>query len=132
MHYQNLTDGLLTLDPVTGEAPGTRMENAWQVRDMVERAIRHDMDDRDWKRSRVKGLVDGNPPFVHSKLVAAGRGDECNVNWRVAKYFLTLGKGMVYDVFSEAETYATVLLDTEKVLSKIRKDDPYTGASADQ
>src|SRR4051812_48857789 len=104
MDYQNLYEGLLTLDPGTGEVPETRMANADQVRDMVTRAIERDMHERDYKRTRLKGLVDGNPPFSHAKLVAAGRGDECNVNWRIAKYFLTLAKGMLYDVFSEAET----------------------------
>lgn len=131
-NYQNLYDGLLTLDPVTGDVPSSRMDNAWQVRDMVTRAIRYDMSERDWKRARIKGLVDGNPPYSHKALVAAGRGDECNVNWRIAKYFLSLAKGMVYDVFSEAETYATIVLDDEKVLTQARKDDPYTGASVDQ
>jgi hypothetical protein len=87
---------------------------------------------RDWKRARIKGLVDGNPPYSHAALVAAGRADECNVNWRIAKYFLTLAKGMIYDVFSEAETYATVLLDYQKVIEDARKADAYSAVSADQ
>jgi hypothetical protein len=130
--YQNLYEGLLTLDPITGEVPESRMENAWQVRDMVTRAIRYDMTTRDWKRARIKGLVDGNPPYSHEKLVAAGRGDECNVNWRMSKYFLGQAKDMLYDVISEAQTFATVVLDEAKILEEIRGDDPYTSASPEQ
>lgn len=130
--YQNLYEGLLTLDPTTGAVPETRMKEPAQVRDMVVRAIRYDMNYRDWKRARIKGLVDGNPPYLHSNLVAAGRGDECNVNWRIAKYFLSLAKGMLYDVFSEAETYSTVELDDYKVMDMARKADKFTGVSPDQ
>lgn len=130
--YQNLYDGLKTLDPVTGAVPKSRMSDPTQVRDMVTRAIRYDMNYRDWKRSRLKGLVDGNPPYSHSALVAAGRGDECNVNWRIAKYFLSLAKGMLYDVFSEAETYATVTMDEQKIMEAAAKEDDFGGMSPDQ
>lgn len=130
--YQNLYEGLLTLDPVTGDVPETRMKDPWQVRDMVSQAIRRDMDYRDWKRARIKGLVDGNPPYVHAALVAAGRADACNVNWRIAKYFLTLAKGMIYDVFSEAETYSTVLLDEQKVMELVARKNSFAGVSPDQ
>lgn len=130
--YQNLYTGLSTLDPTTGAVPKSRMTDAAQVRDMITRAIRYDMNYRDWKRARLKGLVDGNPPYSHSALVAAGRGDECNVNWRIAKYFLSLAKGMLYDVFSEAETYATVSLDEQKIMEAALKEDQFSGISADQ
>lgn len=107
--YVNLYEGLATIQP-DGAVPDTRMKDAEQVRDMITRAIRFDMQDRDYKRSRLSGLVQGNPPYSREKMVAAGRADECNVNWRHAKYFLEQARGMVYDLFSEAETYSTVYL----------------------
>lgn len=109
--YQNLYEGLETLQSPNATVPDTRMRDATQVRDMVVRAIRYDMQYRDWKRAKLKGLVDGNPPYKQAALVAAGRADECNVNWRQAKYFLDLARGMLYDVVSEAETLATIKLD---------------------
>lgn len=109
MTYTGLHEGLATIS-ADGAVPETRMKEADQVRTMVEKAIRNDADNRDWKRARVKGLVDGNPPHKHSALVAAGRADDCNVNWRIAKYFLGLAQQMVYDVVTEAETLATVRL----------------------
>ena len=130
--YQNLYEGLLTLDPVTGSVPDSRMKDPAQVRDMVTRAIRYDQNYRDWKRARIKGLVDGNPPYLQANLIAAGRGDECNVNWRIAKYFLSLAQGMLYDVFSESENYATVTLDEYKVMEMARKADQFTAVSPDQ
>lgn len=111
IQFANLYWGLDTLIPPNAAVPDTRMQDAQQVRDMVLKAIRYDQTIRDWKRSRLKGLVDGNPPYRQSDLMAAGRADECNVNWRIAKYFLTLAQGMLYDVFSQAESYATITLD---------------------
>lgn len=119
--YQNLYEGLQSLQPPDASVPKTRMESAWQVRDMIVRAVQKDQTIRDWKRSRLKGLVDGNPPYQQSALIAAGRADECNVNWRIAKYFLTLAMGMLYDVFSQAETYATVTLDGYKLAETLGK-----------
>jgi hypothetical protein len=110
--YTNLYEGLKTLSP-DGKPPETRMEDAGQVRDMVTKAIRYDATERDWKRSRIKGLVQGNPPYKQKDLIDAGRADECNVNWRIAKYFLGLAQGMIYDVITEAETFATVRLGTD-------------------
>ncbi len=130
--YQNLYEGLSTLEAPDGSVPETRMTDASQVRDMVTRAIYKDQLDRDWKRSRLKGLIDGNPPYSHKALVSAGRGDECNVNWRIAKYFFGLAKGMVYDVITEESSLATVKLDEYRVMEMVRKNSEFSGISPDQ
>lgn len=130
--YQNLFEGLLTLQSPDATVPETRMASAQQVRDMVQRGIYKDQMDRDWKRSRLKGLVDGNPPYSVRALRDAGRGDECNVNWRIAKYFFGLAKGMVYDVITEETTLATVTLDDFKIMELMRKGEDFTAASPDQ
>lgn len=113
VNFTNLYDGLSTLEAPEGKVPETRMRDPQMTRDMVLKAVRYDAVSRDWKRSRLKGLVDGNPPYVQRYLDEAGRSKDCNVNWRIAKYFLSLAKGMLYDIFHEAETYATVVLDDD-------------------
>ncbi len=130
--YSNLYEGLETLQQPDGEVPETRMREAVQVRDMVTRAIYKDQLDRDWKRSRLKGLLDGNPPYSAKALRDAGRADECNVNWRIAKYFFGLAKGMVYDVITEESSLATVTLDQYKLMEMIQKEDQFSGISPDQ
>ncbi len=110
-NYSNLDLDLATLNDPSGRPPETRMADASQARAITIRALQYDRQTRDPKRARLKGLVDGNPPYDSAKLVQAGRADECNVNWRIGRYFLGLAKGMIYDIFSEAESYATVVLD---------------------
>lgn len=112
-NYTDLYDGLLTLQRPEGTVPESRMSDANMVRDMILKGIRYDATSRDWKRSRLKGLVDGNPPYVQRLLDEAGRSKDCNVNWRIARFFLNQAKGMLYDIFSESETYATVVLADE-------------------
>lgn len=130
--YQNLYAGLATLSSDDGSVPETRMKEASQVRDIVSRAIYKDQTIRDWKRARLKGLLDGNPPYSRDALIAAGRGDECNVNWRIAKYFFGLAKGMVYDVLTEESTLATVTLDPDKIMEMVLKEDRFSPVSPDQ
>ena len=63
-----------------GKLPPTRMMNAQQTQDFCRRL--EDQDERrSYKRSRVDGLVQGNPPFRTSKLRDANRSDATNVNW---------------------------------------------------
>lgn len=114
-NYSNLDLDLATLDNPSGRPPETRMADASQARAITIRSLQYDRQVRDPKRARLKGLVDGNPPYDNAKLVQAGRADECNVNWRIGRYFLGLAKGMIYDIFSEAESYATIILDAYKL-----------------
>lgn len=84
-----------------GEIPETRMHDARQVQDFVRRLIDND-DKRSYKRSRVSGLVDGNPPYQATKLREAGRADACNVNWGTGRMYLESGSGAFYDLLTEA------------------------------
>lgn len=131
IQFSNLYEGLSTLIPPDASVPETRMQSATQARNIITRAIQYDQTQRDWKRARLKGLVDGNPPYTQANLVAAGRANECNVNWRIAKYFLTLAQGMVYDVFSQAESYPTVKLDPWAVAEAVGDQVGYLPKDAD-
>ena len=107
------------------------MSSADDVRDLCIKAIRYDVANRDYKRSRLAGLVGGNPPYSREALIEAGRSDECNVNWRIAKYFLTLAKDMLYDTTTEAETLATVILDPYEIGRYIKEHGGANPAAAD-
>lgn len=106
----NYIGGLLTLDE-DGRPPKTRMESAMDVADRVTEFQGADSSSRGPMRGKVKGLVDGNPPYRTCDLVAAGRAYQCNVNWRQAEAYLNSARSAIYDVFAEAPTYATVTLD---------------------
>lgn len=99
------TMGLKTLGP-NGEVPDCRMKDASATQDWCRRMIDNDAR-RSFKRSRVNGLVDGNPPYRLSKLREAGRGEACNVNWGTGRSYLESGSGSFYDLTSEAPSAVT-------------------------
>lgn len=92
--------GLETISP-EGRIPQTRMRDAQHVIDFARR-LRENDSKRSWKRSRVDGLVGGNPPYKTSKLRDAGMASACNVNWGSGRMYLESGSGAFYDLFSEA------------------------------
>ena len=102
-----------------GHVPETRMKSASQVVDFVRRLWQND-EKRSYKRSRVNGLVDGNPPYRYSKLRDAGRAEACNVNWGTARMYMESGAGAFYDLATEAPGLISILTnlsnDTQKNL----------------
>lgn len=84
-----------------GVVPETRMKSAAAVIDMVRRLWDND-DKRSYKRSRVDGLIGGNPPYSTAKLRNAGRAEACNVNWGSARMYMESGSGAFYDLATEA------------------------------
>lgn len=98
-------------DPKTGavEIPETRISSASQAKAIYDRLVQADSS-RSMKRARVRGLVDGNPPYKQSQLKAEGRDYQCNVNWRMGESYFNNASGAFYDIFSEAPTFATVRL----------------------
>jgi len=105
----NESIGLATISP-QGQVPECRMRDAIETQSYVRRLIDDD-DKRSLKRSKVNGLVDGNPPYKQSKLVEAGRADACNVNWGRARSYMESGSGSFYDLFSEAPGFVTIKTD---------------------
>lgn len=106
---EDFASGLSTLQS-SGAQPTTRVSSPLQAKSIVTGLKTNDQT-RSRKRSLVKGLVDGYPPFKASDLRKAGRATATNVNWRVAEAYLGSALGAFYDLFHEAETYATVQLD---------------------
>lgn len=90
-----------------GTPPVTRMTDPQKGSDLLTQFLRAD-ETRNATRAKLRGLVDGNPPYSPAKLKAAGRANDTNVNFRGAEMFVAMAAGAFYDVFSEAPTYATV------------------------
>ena len=108
--FNNAYEGLATLEK-SGAPPTTRMDNAIDATSRIQVLLRSERRGRAQRRALVKGLVDGNPPYQVGAMVRAGRANACNVNWRVAEYYLNHARSAFYDIFSEAPTYATVRTD---------------------
>jgi len=106
------SESLKSLEPTPDQdgvrVPRTRMKDALAVQNYCRRLIDNDNTKRGWKRSRVNGLVDGNPPYGMNDLRRAGRADACNVNWGTARGYLEGAAGSFYDLFSEAPGFITV------------------------
>lgn len=105
MNYSS--GSLATLDVKTLEAPTTRMRDAMAVQSYARRLIDNDAK-RSYKRARLNGLIDGQPPYKASKLRENGRADACNTNWGRARAYMESGSGAFYDLFSEAPGYLQI------------------------
>lgn len=106
-----VNEGLATLTEPNGSVPETRMKSASEAQAVYKTLWEADQVYRSPKRAKVKGLVDGNPPYRQADLRKAGRSNDCNVNWRIAEAYLNSALGAFYDLFSESPTYATINLD---------------------
>jgi hypothetical protein len=84
-----------------GVVPKQRMRGANHTQDFVRRLWDNDQK-RAWLRSRVAGLIGGNPPFRNTKLRDANAADRCNVNWGTSRTYCESGSGSFYDLSSEA------------------------------
>lgn len=93
------------------KVPRTRMSDAMAAQSYCRRLIDNDDTKRGFKRSKVNGLRDGNPPYAYADLVKAGRADACSVNWGTARSYMESAGGAIYDLFTEAPGYVTIFTD---------------------
>lgn len=101
MRMKNDSGTALATISETGAVPKTRATDPSMVQQAVQNLILKDSK-RSFKRSRVNGLIDGNPPFPQSKLTEIGRKDATNANWGTARAYMESGSGAIYDLFSES------------------------------
>jgi len=101
MSAPNQPTGALDTISSTGSVPATRFATANDVQEFVIRLTTNDIE-RSKKRAAVRGLIDGNPPYRHSALRAAGRAEACNVNWGTGRSTVESGVGAYYDLAHEA------------------------------
>ena len=90
-----------------GAPPKARLSSPESVVDLVQMLPRADAE-RGRVRAKVKGIVDGNPPYSTAQLKRTGQAYRTNVNFREAEAFFAIALTAFYDVFSETPTYATV------------------------
>ena len=83
-----------------GTPPESRLSSADAVSDIVDMLIRGDKE-RNRVRAKVKGLIDGNPPYSPSKLRSTGQAYRTNVNFREAEAFFSVSLTAFYDIFSD-------------------------------
>ena len=95
----------------SGAPPETRLSTPEAVVDLVQMLIRGD-EERGRVRAKVKGIVDGNPPYSAAQLRKTGQAYRTNVNFREAEAFFSIALTAFYDIFSETPTYATVKTNT--------------------
>jgi hypothetical protein len=104
---QHAWEGPANLNP-DGSVPNTRMGHPGDVVNRVMTFKEADEKTRSRKRSLVRGLVDGNPPYKAAQLKEVGRKDACNVNWRIAESMFNMASGAFYDVLSEVPMPARI------------------------
>jgi len=130
-----MNEDLLNLNE-NGSVPSTRVTDPIVARQIAEDII--DQNDKRLERNaRVKGLVDGNPPYSSHALAKAGQKYRSNFNSGQALSFLQTSLTAYYDLFAEVPSYATITcesgnpdMDHEwgKILTKefdaLQKQDP--------
>ena len=106
MSYQIASVGLENLTS-SGKPPETRIKDSASAFEIVSKLVRADQT-RNFTRAKLRGLVDGNPPYSGDELRRNGQAFRTNVNFREAEAFLAMAMSAFYDVFAEVSTYATV------------------------
>jgi hypothetical protein len=105
--YGNLAQLPLETINEEGKAPETRIADAASAREIFQKLIMAD-ELRNSTRAKLRGLVDGNPPYNPAELRRNNQAFRTNVNFRESEAFLTLAMSAFYDVFAEVPTYANV------------------------
>lgn len=113
---------LATLDPETKERPSSRIGNAGNARSLVQR-LKNEDETRMFRYTTLMGLLDGNPPWSHQKLVDLGQGHRANFNLREGEGIVDTSKTPYYDlVFSENPNFALINFSVDGVESHIMRE----------
>lgn len=95
----------------SGKPPVSRVASAADAQSIVQSLIEASRE-RDRYNARVKGMLDGNPPYDPGKKRAAGQAWECNINFLEGKAALSAALVPYYDLFAGATYYANVKVRT--------------------
>ena len=112
---------LATLDPETGERPSSRLGHAGNARQLVQR-LKDEDQTRMWRYTRIQGLMDGNPPWSHQKLVDIGQGHRANFNLRESEGIVEAAKTPYYDLVFEVPQFAAIMFGLEGVEPHVMKE----------
>lgn len=95
----DVLDPLETIDEKTGKPPETRVRSVRGVRQRISE-MRDAERTRSWRRAKVNGLLDGNPPYSKQKLRDLGRGEDANINLRTGEGTVDAAKTPYYDLWT--------------------------------
>src|SRR5262249_42014063 len=98
---------LATLDPDTGKRPASRIGNAGNARQLVQR-LKFEDETRMYRYTLMQGLMDGNPPWNRQKLIDIGQGHRANFNLRESEGIVEAAKTPYYDLVFEVPQFAMV------------------------
>lgn len=107
-----LNNTLELKQPENGKAPKTRIEDASCAASIIATLVEANQS-RAAVDAKVKGTLDGNPPFDAAKLRAANQSNRCNVNFREAEGIHDAAHTPYYDLFAESPCYCEVNLDIQ-------------------
>lgn len=91
-----------------GRPPETRLEGAYETSELVNALIEAD-GKRNSTDNKVKGMMDGNPPYSDAMLAEQNQSWRTNVNWRIGESFLNTALTTYWNLFDEGPTKATVV-----------------------
>jgi len=95
----------------SGSLPASRLTDPIEARHLASSMI-SDNSARAQRDTKVRGLIDGNPPYDPSRLAQAGQRYRSNFNSGQALTFLETAHTGYYDLFSSVHTFAEVTCDT--------------------
>lgn len=99
-----------TLDEATGKPPESRVRSAIGVRQRITE-MREAESTRSWRRAKVQGLLDGNPPYKKAKLRELGRAEDANINLRTGEGTVDAAKTPYYDLVFESPRFLDAYTD---------------------
>ena len=79
-------------------------EQAWRL---LARFLQDD-GPRSKARAKIRGMLDGNPPYNPAKLRRLGQGDRTNLNFREAEGFVSARQSSYFDLIMNADPLVTV------------------------
>src|SRR6266478_4871516 len=104
---QSNSEALAVLDPDTLERPKSRIGPATNARKMVSR-LKKDERIRNSRKTKIDGIVDGNPPWNPKRLTDLQQGHRANFNLREAEGAVETAKTPYYDLLFEVDKFAQI------------------------
>lgn len=98
---------LATFDPETGKPTASRIGNAGNARQLVNR-LKYEDETRMYRYTLMQGLMDGNPPWSRQKLQDLGQGHRANFNLRESEGIVEAAKTPYYDLVFEVPLFARI------------------------
>jgi hypothetical protein len=111
---------LASLDEQTHKPPLSRIGCATNARRLVADLKQADKEIRGKRRTKIQGLLDGNPPWVSQTLRDKGQGHRTNLNFREGEGMVDAAKTPYYDLIFEVPKFANIYFDRDPEM----EDDP--------